>query len=85
MPRVIPIHSYRGGTGKSDFTANLASLIALRGYQVGVVDTDILSPGIYNILGLEPENTTKTLNNYLWGESLLEAAAYNVSGQIQLI
>jgi MinD-like ATPase involved in chromosome partitioning or flagellar assembly len=84
MPKVISIHSYRGGTGKSNFTANLATLIALQGYRVGVVDTDIPSPGIHNIFELEPENTTKTLNNYLWGESPIEEAAYNVSGQIQL-
>lgn len=84
MPKVISIHSYRGGTGKSNFTANLATLIALQGYRVGVVDTDIPSPGIHNIFGLEPENTLKTLNNYLWGESPIEEAAYNVSSQIKL-
>jgi MinD-like ATPase involved in chromosome partitioning or flagellar assembly len=84
MPKVISIHSYRGGTGKSNFTANLATLIALQGYRVGVVDTDIPSPGIHNIFALEPENVTKTLNNYLWGESPIEEAAYNVSSQIKL-
>jgi MinD-like ATPase involved in chromosome partitioning or flagellar assembly len=84
MPKVISIHSYRGGTGKSNFTANLATLIALQGYRVGVVDTDVPSPGIHNIFGLEPENTIKTLNNYLWGESPIEEAAYDVSTQVQL-
>jgi MinD-like ATPase involved in chromosome partitioning or flagellar assembly len=62
MPKVISIHSYRGGTGKPNFTANLATLVALQGYRVGVVDTDIPSPEIHNIFGLEPENVTKTLN-----------------------
>ncbi|MEM1310468.1 MAG: P-loop NTPase, partial [Cyanobacteria bacterium P01_H01_bin.153] len=37
MPKVVSIHSYRGGTGKSNFTANLAATIANQGYRVGVV------------------------------------------------
>lgn len=78
MPKVISIHSYRGGTGKSNFTANLATTIALQGHRVGVVDTDVPSPGIHNLFGLEPENTHKTLNNYLWRESPIEDAAYDV-------
>ncbi len=79
MPKVISIHSYRGGTGKSNFTANLATTIAMQGYRVGVVDTDVPSPGIHNIFSLEPEQTPKTLNSYLWGEAPIEAAAYDVS------
>lgn len=84
MPKVISIHSYRGGTGKSNFTANLATTIALQGNRVGVVDTDVPSPGIHNIFCLEPEITTKTLNNYLWGQCAIEDAAYDVSANVGL-
>jgi len=84
MPKVISIHSYRGGTGKSNITANLATSIALQGYRVGVVDTDIPSPGIHNLFGLEADDTDKTLNNFLWGEDLIENAAYDVSKNIVL-
>jgi MinD-like ATPase involved in chromosome partitioning or flagellar assembly len=79
MPKVVSVHSYRGGTGKSNFTANLATTIARQGYRVGVIDTDLPSPGIHNIFNLEPEQTSHTLNNYLWGEAAIEAAAYDVS------
>lgn len=79
MPKVVSIHSYRGGTGKSNFTANLASIVAALGNRVGVVDTDVPSPGIHNLFCLEPEQTHKTLNNYLWGECAIEKAAYDVS------
>jgi MinD-like ATPase involved in chromosome partitioning or flagellar assembly len=79
MPKVVSIHSYRGGTGKSNFTANLASTVALMGNRVGVVDTDVPSPGIHNLFSLEPEQTGKTLNNYLWGECSIEDAAYDVT------
>jgi MinD-like ATPase involved in chromosome partitioning or flagellar assembly len=85
MPRVISIHSYRGGTGKSNFTANLATTVALQGHRVGVVDTDVPSPGIHNLFCLEPEQTTKTLNNYLWGESSIEDAAYDISSDVGLM
>jgi MinD-like ATPase involved in chromosome partitioning or flagellar assembly len=84
MTKVISVHSYRGGTGKSNFTANLATLVAMQGYRVGVIDTDVPSPGIHNIFCLEPEQIDKTLNNYLWGESPIEAAAYDVSPNVKL-
>ncbi|WP_017307270.1 MinD/ParA family ATP-binding protein [Spirulina subsalsa] len=82
MPKVISIHSYRGGTGKSNFTANLSTTVAAKGYRVGVVDTDVPSPGIHNLFCLEPEQMDKTLNNYLWGESGIEDAAYDVSANV---
>jgi len=44
MRQIVSIHSYRGGTGKSNLTANLATAIALTGKRVGIVDTDIQSP-----------------------------------------
>lgn len=84
MPKVISIHSYRGGTGKSNFTANLAATIALQGKRVGVVDTDVPSPGIHNLFCLEPEQTIHTLNNYLWREIPIEEAAYDIGSNIGL-
>ena len=47
MAQIISIHSFRGGTGKSNTTANIAALLAAGGRRVGVVDTDIQSPGIH--------------------------------------
>ncbi|HEY9645953.1 MAG TPA: MinD/ParA family protein [Chroococcidiopsis sp.] len=84
MPKVVSIHSYRGGTGKSNFTANLATTIAMQGHRVGVVDTDVPSPGIHNIFCLEPEQTHHTLNSYLWGEVSIEQAAYDISSNVKL-
>jgi len=68
MPKVVAIYSYRGGTGKSNFVANLATTVASQNYRVGVVDIDVPSPGIHNLFCLEPEQMGKTLNNYLWGQ-----------------
>lgn len=84
MPKVVAIHSYRGGTGKSSFTANIATAIAAQGKRVGVVDIDLPSPGIHNIFNLEVENLKNTLNAYLWGSCSIEQTAYDVTNNIGL-
>ena len=84
MSKIISIHSFRGGTGKSNTTANLATWLALDGRRVGVVDTDINSPGIHVLFGLEEEDMVHTLNDYLWGKCKIEEAAQQVTQRIKL-
>ena len=55
---IVSIHSYRGGTGKSNLTANLAYQLARAGKRVAVVVTDIQSPGIHIIFNLDQKNLT---------------------------
>jgi MinD-like ATPase involved in chromosome partitioning or flagellar assembly len=79
VPKIVAIHSFRGGTGKSNTTANLAVLIARAGHRVGVVDTDIHSPGIHVIFNRRPESIDHTLNDYLHGRCPIAEAAYDVT------
>jgi MinD-like ATPase involved in chromosome partitioning or flagellar assembly len=79
LPRIISTHSFRGGTGKSNTTANLAVLVAREGHRVGVIDTDIQSPGIHVIFQLAESSVTNALNDYLWGKCSIEDAAYDVT------
>lgn len=79
MSKIISIHSFRGGTGKSNTTANLAAIYAQRGLRVGVVDTDIQSPGIHVIFGLEEDRMVHSLNDYLWGKCEIQDAAHDVT------
>ncbi len=79
MCHVISVHSFRGGTGKSNITSNLATLVARSGKRVGVVDTDIQSPGIHVLFGLQEEAITFTLNDFLWGRCRIEQTACDVS------
>jgi MinD-like ATPase involved in chromosome partitioning or flagellar assembly len=79
MTKIISIHSFRGGTGKSNVTANIATTIARAGYRVGIVDTDIQSPGIHVPFGLDETKVKHTLNDYLWGRCAIEAASHDVS------
>ena len=76
---IISIHSFRGGTGKSNTTANVAALIGRRGYRVGVVDTDIQSPGIHILFRMQEEDIHHSLNDYLWGKCEIQQAAHDVS------
>lgn len=79
MSRVVAVHSFRGGTGKSNTTANVAVAAARRGLRVGVVDTDIQSPGIHVLFGVDQATVARTLNDYLWGRCAIADAAVDVT------
>ncbi len=49
----ILVFSGKGGVGKSSVSAHLAVALAMRGYQVGLMDVDLHGPSIPRILGLE--------------------------------
>ncbi len=82
MSKTISIHSFRGGTGKSNTTANLAALMVGQGKRVGIVDTDIQSPGIHVLFGLDESSMAYALNDYLWGNCTIEQAAYDVTNKV---
>jgi MinD-like ATPase involved in chromosome partitioning or flagellar assembly len=82
MSKIISVHSFRGGTGKSNTTANIAALLAMDGARVGVVDTDIASPGIHVLFNLDESDMAYSLNDYLWGKCTIEQAAQDVTGHV---
>lgn len=82
MSKIISVHSFRGGTGKSNTTANIAALLATDGARVGVVDTDIASPGIHVLFSMDESDMVHTLNDYLWGKCAIEEAAHDVTKNI---
>jgi MinD-like ATPase involved in chromosome partitioning or flagellar assembly len=82
VAHIISIHSFRGGTGKSNLTANLAALLATAGRRVAVVDTDIQSPGLHILFGRPGAAIEHSLNDYLWGRAEIQEAAIDVSDQL---
>jgi len=82
MAKIISIHSFRGGTGKSNISANVAAQLAQTGKRVGVVDTDIQSPGIHVLFGLDEVQIERSLNDYLWGKCAIEETAYEVGKRV---
>jgi MinD-like ATPase involved in chromosome partitioning or flagellar assembly len=83
MASIVSIHSFRGGTGKSNTTANLAVTVARGGKRVGIIDTDIQSPGIHVLFGLDEEKIGRSLNDFLWGRCPIEDAAYDVGTSLK--
>jgi MinD-like ATPase involved in chromosome partitioning or flagellar assembly len=79
MTRIVAIHSFRGGTGKSNIAANCASILAQAGARVAVIDTDVQSPGIHALFHLDQDELPFTLNDYLWDRCPIERVAYDVS------
>jgi len=82
LTKIISTHSYRGGTGKSNVTANLAATLAIRGHRVGIVDTDIQSPGIHTLFKVDLNSVQYTLNNFLWGHCGVTDCAIDVTGGV---
>ncbi len=86
MSKIIAVHSFRGGTGKSNLTANLAvSVASLEGQEakggnrVAVVDTDLQSPGIHALFNIDDKIKNYTLNDYLWQRSSISDTACDVT------
>jgi MinD-like ATPase involved in chromosome partitioning or flagellar assembly len=82
MSKIISVHSFRGGTGKSNTTANVATLLASQGNRVGVIDTDIQSPGIHVLFGFDEDKMEFSLNDYLWGKCPIEKTAYDLTANL---
>ena len=76
---LIAVHSFRGGTGKSYLTTQLATLLAAGGKRVGILDLDVQSPGIHLMFGLNGQDLPFTLNDFISGHCGLKDIAYNVT------
>ena len=84
MGKIITIHSFRGGTGKSNITANLAMWAAMKGRSIGVIDTDIQSPGLHVLFGLGDHRFRYTLNDYLRKKCTIEKATLDHTKAMKL-
>lgn len=81
MTTVVSVHSFRGGTGKSNTTANVAAILAAHGARVAVIDTDVQSPGIHTLFGFD-QSVDHTLDDYLWGNIDIAGAVHDVTDRI---
>ncbi|RXK00765.1 ATP-binding protein [Arcobacter sp. CECT 8989] len=67
--KLLTITSGKGGVGKSTFTANMAYLLARRGFKVAVIDADI---GLANMQVLFDIKPRYSLFDYIEGRNTIE-------------
>jgi len=63
--KIIAVHSYKGGTGKTSLSVNLAATYARRGKKVCLMDLDFRAPSLHAIF--KKQNLDYWLNDYLNG------------------
>jgi len=65
MGKIIAVHSYKGGTGKTSLSVNLAATYARMGKKVCIMDLDFRAPSLHAIF--KKQNLNYWLNDYLNG------------------
>jgi MinD-like ATPase involved in chromosome partitioning or flagellar assembly len=63
MSKIIAVHSYKGGTGKTSISVNLAATFAKAGKKVALFDLDFRAPSLFAIL--KAEDSECWFNDYL--------------------
>jgi MinD-like ATPase involved in chromosome partitioning or flagellar assembly len=81
MSKIIAVHSYKGGTGKTLLSVNLAASLAKLGKKVCLFDLDFRAPSLFAILKVD--NLDCWLNDYLNGTCDIGAGLVDVSDKIQ--
>jgi septum site-determining protein MinD len=79
MPKIVCVHAFHGGTGKTNAVANCAVLMAQNGLRVGIVDADAPSPGLHVLFSIKESDMGRTLNDFLWGQCDIRDAAREVT------
>ncbi|NIO37203.1 AAA family ATPase [Candidatus Bathyarchaeota archaeon] len=84
--RIIAVHSYKGGTGKTLVSINLAATLAMRGKRVCLMDFDFRAPSLATFFG--DQNLECWLNDYLNGtckiDKVLVDLSYTIGGEGKL-
>lgn len=77
MGKIIAVHSYKGGTGKTSLAANLATTYARRGKKVCLMDLDFRAPSLHAIFN--QEKLDYWINDYLNGVCEIDKVLVDVT------
>ncbi|VVB97607.1 Iron-sulfur cluster carrier protein [uncultured archaeon] len=77
--KVITVHSFKGGTGKTNIIASISFALASAGYKVGVVDSDMAHPSLHIIYGMGNQPPHPTLTEFLLGKCESTEIVHDVS------
>ena len=84
MTQCMMFHSFRRGVGRSTLIANMTALLAIEGYRVGVIDTNFQAPSLHILFGLNEDNLTYSLNDYLSDQCDIQQTVYNITSRLGL-
>jgi MinD-like ATPase involved in chromosome partitioning or flagellar assembly len=80
MSKIIAVHSYKGGTGKTLLSVNLAATFAKLGKKVCLLDLDFRAPSLFSILKVDKSDCW--LNDYLNGACEINKVLVDLSSRI---
>jgi septum site-determining protein MinD len=80
LGKIIAVHSYKGGTGKTLVSINLAATLAGHGKKVCLMDLDFRAPSLATFFGFEKAEAC--LNDYLNGTRKIDKVLLNLSDRI---
>lgn len=81
LGKIIAVHSYKGGTGKTLLSVNLAATFVKHGKKVCLLDLDFRAPSLSTVLKIE--KAEYWLNDYLNGTCEIDKVLIDLSGRIQ--
>ncbi|MCW3999364.1 MAG: MinD/ParA family protein [Candidatus Bathyarchaeota archaeon] len=80
MSKIIAVHSYKGGTGKTSMSVNLAATFAKMGKRVCLFDLDFRAPSLFAIL--KAQNIEHWFNDYLNSTCEINQAIVDLSSRL---
>jgi septum site-determining protein MinD len=80
MGKIIAVHSYKGGTGKTLLSVNLAATFAKQGKKVCLFDLDFRAPSLFAILKIA--SAENWFNDYLNNTCDINKVLIDVSSRI---
>jgi MinD-like ATPase involved in chromosome partitioning or flagellar assembly len=80
MSKIVAVHSYKGGTGKTLLSVNLAATFAKMGKKVCIFDLDFRAPSLFAIL--KTPNADFWLNDYLNNTCEIDKSLIDLSSRI---
>jgi septum site-determining protein MinD len=80
MAKIVAVHSYKGGTGKTLLSVNLATMLAHQGKNVCLFDLDFRAPSLFAILNTPDAECW--LNDYLNGTCEISRVLIDMSNKV---